>query len=231
MRRAIPLIALLICALGASAAYATKCNYHFTNVCYKNAYDIELVLWGDVSFSDFYNDISDGQPAVTKTTSTTSAHWTNRGPNGAQKLINRNQTVHVGFTPTGPFSCTEGLSAVYWTDENGKRIGPCVIGKVIDHWTDTSYDITNTAPFPLQVEKVRLACRANEWSLDSLYPQNEYLTSIMTVLADSATLAPGQTWEIPATRPCHQCYCVTNFEAKGPDSAAVFSPWVEEFVP
>jgi hypothetical protein len=240
MRRQVVFLLAMVWIFAAVAAHAAavgttpgvgegiQCNYDLTNVSGKEVFDVEVVLKGAVTFAStgaFYDhDFSDVDPSRTLTSDgNTSLHWeypTNPIPN--------NTKVHVGYTPVGTYDCP--LVAIYWTDANHKRISSKFIGVASNHHTNTTENISNLTPYPIYVTDIRMACQAAALPLDALNATNDYLSHAMVTIADAATLEPGQTWEIPVTPSCHNCYCVTNFKATGEGSDAIFSPWVQEYV-
>jgi hypothetical protein len=234
MQRIVWMLAALACALGASAATATinggggptavQCNYDLTNTGSKAAFDVAIVLQGSVSFSEFYNGVFGGAPTVTTAGGYTTLHWTSP-PNA----IGTNDKIHVGYTPAGTSDCP--VVDIYWTDENGSRIPSSFVGTAWNHLTSTSVTITNRSFHTIQVRDVRWACQATALPLAALNASNDYLSRSMVAIGDAATLAPGESWVIPVQPSCSQCYCVTNFQTTADEPGAIFSPWVQEFLP
>jgi len=214
-------------AIGGTGGPNIRCNYDLTNVSGKEVFDVEIVLKGVVGMTpgSFYNVFFGGNdPSQTLTTDgNTSLHW----ENPSNPILNNTQ-IHVGYTPVGTHDCP--ILAIYWTDENHKRVSSKYIGVAYNHYSGTQQNISNTSPYVIDVTNVRMACQAAALPLDALNATNDYLSHAMVTVADHATLAPGQTWTFPVDTKCHNCYCVTNFNTTGQGSDAIFSPWVQEYV-
>jgi hypothetical protein len=232
MQRSVSIAVVALTVIGASAALAStnvtgpppvECNYDLTNTGSNTAWDVAVVLSGNVTFSDYYDGPFGGHPAITIAGGNTTLHWTS--PSYA---IDNGIKVHVGFTPTTG-DCP--VIDIYWTDENGNRIPTSFVGTAQNHYTDSNVTITNRSFGNIRVNDVRWACQAAALPLAALNAQNDYLSRSMVQIGDASTLAPGQSWTIPVHPSCSQCYCVTNFQTTADQPGAIFSPWVQEYVP
>ena len=227
--------ALMVCMLGASAADAAQCNFDLTNTGTETPYDVAITLYGYFpfsAFSEFWNNIGDGNPSITYYTSpppvsltSTTLHWV-KTP--AAPIVH-GEKIHVGYTIKGFHPCS--TAAIYWTDRDGKPMETAFVGTAENHLTGSSVKITNVSSRPIQVVDVRMACQATALPLADLNATNEYLAGAMAPIASGpADLEPGDSWEIPVSLPCTQCHCVTNFKTQGDGLSAIFSPWVQEYV-
>ncbi|HXU45859.1 MAG TPA: hypothetical protein VN783_10050 [Thermoanaerobaculia bacterium] len=232
MRRvAVPLVFVMVSILGATAARANiaggggagiQCNYDLTNTGSKDAYDVAVVLKGNVSVSGFYNGIF-GSPTVTVVGGNTVLHWAN--PPGP---VGKNDKIHVGYTPVGTSDCP--VIDIYWTDASGNRIPTSFVGTAWNHTTGTSVTITNRSFGNILISDVQYACQSAPLPLDALNATNEYLAQAMVPIAGTFTLGAGETQVLPIHPSCSDCYCVTNFKTSGDEPGAIFSPWVQEHV-
>lgn len=222
MRREIFLVALMLCVLGVSAARAADCNYDIKKTSGQAAWDVEVVLHGNVSFSGFWDNLGDGLPTITVSGGTTSLHWVKTPPGP----IGTDEWVHVGFTDDdGKCPC----GRIYFTDQNHKRIPASYVGTAEYHPTGDRYSLTNCSPWAIQVHGVNQACQATARPLGVLNRVNSSLASAMVQIAGPATLAPGQSLALPSP-PCTDCYCVTNFRTSGSELNGEFEAWEQEYV-
>ncbi len=241
MRQLALILAVVTSTLGASAAMAAangaggpgpgpsiECNYDLWNTGSQDAFDVAIVLKGNVTCTDFWADFFPSTPTVTTSGGNTVLHWTNSDP--APPIAHGGTgKVHVGYTPSGTTDCA--VLDIYWTDANGHRVPSSFVGVAENHTTGVNVNITNLSFTNILVQNVRIACQAAALPLGALNATNSYLSKAMVTIGDSATVAPGQSWSIPFQPSCSQCYCVTNYQTSGDGLAAIFSPWVQEYVP
>jgi len=222
--------------LGSTAATAAQvgtggpfiqCNYDLTNTGHQDAYDVAVVITGTVVPGSFVNAGFGKNPDITTSGGQTTLHWDYSDPTYGAPIKNGDK-IHVGYTPSGTNDCP--VIKIYWTNKEGKPIASSYIGVAYNHYYGTQETITNRSPFDVEISNVRIACQAAPLPLDALNATNNYLSTSMVTIGESATLGAGESWEIPFTPPCSDCYCVTNFETRGEGSDAIFSPWVQEYV-
>lgn len=229
MRRVVLMMSLLAGVLTASMASATVCNIDLTNTGAQTAYDVEIVLSGVQGITDHYNgtpgpdDVFNNFGVLYSSDGNTHLHWT--APQSPIPPVPKGSPVqsHVGFT-TNNNNCP--IIDFFWTGIDGKRIPGSVIGILQNHLNGTSMSITNTYDHDVTVGPVRFGCTDQQVGLADLNRNNEFVQSILNPISQGATLAAGQTLQIPLPPPtCTQCSCVSTYHISGQGFDGESTPW------
>jgi hypothetical protein len=235
MRRAVPMMSLLAGVLTASMASATVCNIDLTNTGTHTAYDVEIVLSGVQGITDHYNgtpgpdDVFNNFGVLYSSDGNTHLHWTS--PQSPIPPVPKGSPIqaHVGFTTTNN-NCP--IVDFFWTGLDGKRIPGSLIGILQNHLSNTSLTITNTYDQEVAVGPVRFGCTTSTITLPELGRNSDLVQSILTTISPGATLAAGQTLQIPLPPPtCTQCSCVSTYHISGPGFDGESSPWFLDPLP
>jgi hypothetical protein len=224
------MMSLLAGVLTASMASATVCNIDLTNTGTHTAYDVEIVLPGVQGITDHYNgtpgadDVFNTFGVLYPSDGNTHLHWTS--PQSPLPPVPKGSPVqaHVGYTTTTN-QCVPILD-FFWTGIDGRRIPGSVIGFLQNHLSGTSMTITNTYDQEVTVGPIRFGCTTAQIDLPGLNRNNDFLQSILTPISQGATLAAGQTLQIPLPPPtCTQCSCVSTYHISGPGFDGESTPW------